>query len=54
MIMEATTNIPLTKARKLHGVQSPSSKPNSGTTDQMIVKMSIHKENWLIGKTTKA
>ncbi|KAJ0612307.1 putative transcription factor bHLH family [Helianthus annuus] len=36
MIMEATTNIPLTKARKLHGGQSPSSKPNSGTTDQGV------------------
>ncbi|KAM0052815.1 putative transcription factor bHLH family [Helianthus debilis subsp. tardiflorus] len=36
MIMEATTNIPLTKARTLHGGQSPSSKPNSGTTDQGV------------------
>ncbi|MFS8013476.1 putative transcription factor bHLH family [Helianthus anomalus] len=34
--MEGTTNIPLTKARKLQGGQSPSSKPNSGTTDQGV------------------
>ncbi|KAJ0705470.1 putative transcription factor bHLH family [Helianthus annuus] len=34
--MEATTNIPLTKARKLKGGQSPSSKPNSATTDQGV------------------
>ncbi|KAM0023752.1 putative transcription factor bHLH family [Helianthus debilis subsp. tardiflorus] len=33
---QATTNIPLTKARKLHGGQSPSSKPSSGTTDQGV------------------
>ncbi|KAJ0705469.1 putative transcription factor bHLH family [Helianthus annuus] len=33
---QATTNIPLTKARKLHGDHSPSSKPNSGTTDQGV------------------
>ncbi|KAI3793063.1 hypothetical protein L1987_35675 [Smallanthus sonchifolius] len=32
--LEGTTNNPLTKARKLHGDQSPSSKPNSAITDQ--------------------
>ncbi|KAI7728119.1 hypothetical protein M8C21_028621 [Ambrosia artemisiifolia] len=34
--MEATTYNPLTKARKLQGGQSPSSKPNSTTTDQGV------------------
>ncbi|KAI7745460.1 hypothetical protein M8C21_010476 [Ambrosia artemisiifolia] len=43
--MEGSTYDPVTKARKLHGDQSPSSKPNSATTeDEHTQRKLAHRE----------